>query len=132
MNSLPSCPLSIQLLRLGRLAPTDSAHDELSRWNLPRLKSHPVSKFPATGPIVTGHSGEASTPTSVGPAKAPEDNCHTTAFQSMRGDNVWNTEPASAMTMRVTGAGSNLSPSGGGRGDSTLPYTVSFGPAIRI
>src|SRR5262245_5234866 len=84
MNSLPSCPFPIQLLRLGRLAPTDSAHDELSRWNLPRLKSHLASKFPATGPIVNGHSGEASTPTSVGPAKAPEDNRHTTAFQIAR------------------------------------------------
>src|SRR5215510_1436909 len=84
MNSPPSCSIPIQLLRLGRLAPTDSAHDELSRWNLPRLKSHLASKFPATGPIVTGHSGEASTPTSVDPAKAPEDNCHTTAFQIVR------------------------------------------------
>jgi hypothetical protein len=34
--------------------------------------------------------------------------------------------------MRVTGTDSNLSPSGGERGDSTLPYTVLFGPAIRI
>jgi hypothetical protein len=48
------------------------------------------------------------------------------------GDNAWNMEPASAETMRVTGADTNLSPSGGGRGDSTLPYTVSFGPATRI
>src|SRR5262245_55724184 len=32
----------------------------------------------------------------------------------MRGDKAWNTEPASAMTMRVTGADTNLSPSGGG------------------
>jgi hypothetical protein len=51
-------------------------------------------------------------------------------FLSMMGDNAWNMEPASAMTMRVTGEDTNLSPSGGGRGDSTLPYTVSFGPAI--
>src|SRR5215510_7056600 len=84
MNSLPSCSLPIQLLRLGRLAPTDSAHDELSRWNRSRLKYHLASKFSATGPVVTGHSGEASTFKSVGPAKAPEDNCHTTALRITR------------------------------------------------
>jgi hypothetical protein len=38
----------------------------------------------------------------------------------------------SVKIMRVTGTDSNLSPSGGGRSDSTLPYTVSFGPTIRI
>src|SRR5262245_27016063 len=50
----------------------------------------------------------------------------------MRGDNAWNMELASAKTMRVTGTDTKLSPSGGGRGDSMLPYKVSFGPAIRI
>jgi len=50
----------------------------------------------------------------------------------MMGNNAWNMELANAKTMKVTGADSNLSPSGGGRGDSTLPYTMSFGPAIRI
>jgi hypothetical protein len=42
----------------------------------------------------------------------------------MRGDNAWNMEPASAKTMRVTGADTNLSPSGGGWGDLMLPYIV--------
>jgi len=50
----------------------------------------------------------------------------------MRGDNAWNMEPASAKTMRVTGTDSDLSPSTGGRGDSRMPYAVSFGTAIRI
>jgi len=48
----------------------------------------------------------------------------------MRRYNARNMEQASAKTMRVTGADSNLSPCGGGLGDSTLPYAVSFGPAI--
>jgi hypothetical protein len=32
-------------------------------------------KVPATGPVVTGHSGEVSTPTSFGLAEASEDSC---------------------------------------------------------
>src|SRR5215813_8526277 len=45
--------------RFGK--PADSAHDELSWRNFPRMKSHPASKPSATGPV-TGHSGEVSTP----------------------------------------------------------------------
>jgi len=47
----------------------------------------------------------------------------------MRGDNAWDMEPASAKTMRVTGADTNLSTCGGGRGDSTLP---KLAPDLRV
>jgi hypothetical protein len=50
----------------------------------PQNEIPPSLKVPSTGPVVTGHSGEASTPTSVAPAWAPEDNCHTTAFRIAR------------------------------------------------
>jgi hypothetical protein len=37
-----------------------------------------------TGPVVTGHGGEVSTPTSLDPTKAFEDSCHATAFRIAR------------------------------------------------
>jgi hypothetical protein len=48
------------------------------------MKLHLALKFPATGPVITGHKGEVSTPTSFDPAKAFYDSCHATAFQIAR------------------------------------------------
>src|SRR5215471_5840305 len=62
-----SSPFSRSPIYLSRIAairkavPADSAHDELSWRNFPRMKSHLSSKPFATGPV-TGHSGEVSTP----------------------------------------------------------------------
>src|SRR6266508_3951028 len=80
----PYTPFSILLRRFGKPAPADTAHDDLSRWNLPRMKLHLAPKSPATGPVITGHKGGVSTPTSFDPAKAFYDRCHATAFQIAR------------------------------------------------
>jgi len=48
------------------------------------MKLHLALKSPATGPVITGHKSEVSTPTSFDPAKAFNDRCHATAFQIAR------------------------------------------------
>jgi hypothetical protein len=58
--------------------------DELSRWNLPRMKLHQALKSPATGPVVTGHSDEVSTPTVSTPPKLLKTGAIATAFQIAR------------------------------------------------
>jgi hypothetical protein len=50
-----------RIAAIRKAGPADSAHDELSWRNFPRLKSHPASRPSAAGPV-TGHSGEVSTP----------------------------------------------------------------------
>src|SRR5262245_45775896 len=50
-----------KIAAIWKAVPSDSAHDELSWRNFPRMKSHPTSKPFATAPV-TGHSGEVSIP----------------------------------------------------------------------
>jgi hypothetical protein len=46
----------------------------------PQNEIPPSLKSPATRPVVTGHRGEVSTPTSFDPAQAPEDKRHCHCF----------------------------------------------------
>jgi len=39
------------------------------------MKFHQTSKSPATGPVITGHKDEVSTPTSFDPDKAFKNSC---------------------------------------------------------
>jgi len=52
------------------------------------MKLHPASKFPATGPVITGHKDEVSTPTSFDPAQAPEDRRHCHGFPNHEADST--------------------------------------------
>jgi hypothetical protein len=66
-----ACELWSKFAAIRKAVPAESANDELSWRNFPRMKSHHASKSSAAGPV-TGHSSEVSTPTSVDPAKVPE------------------------------------------------------------
>ena len=49
------------LAAIRKAGPADSAPDELSWRNIPRMKSQPAPKSTATGQHYTGHNGEVFT-----------------------------------------------------------------------